>query len=181
MVVFEGSNKKPRTPKWSRSQAKMLDEFCLMIRKLTIEWEQSGTTNEASGKLLCTISDHDDSNDDGDSDESNDDKISKKTLFITSFVQKSGERLTEICLGNDKVIRLPLSRPNWKIEYFTIKPLFEGQSLHIKNCSLEVELLNSQEDISTKSDTDARFLRIEREQISLSQSIDQINRVLFRR
>ena len=180
-MVFEGSYKSPRTDIGSQAEANMLDEFCLMIRKLTIEWEQSEPTNEASGKLMCTISDHDDSNDDSESDESNyDGKIIKKSLFITSFVQKPGERLTEIYLGNDKVIRLPLSRPNWKIEYFILKPLFEGQSLHIKNCSLEVELLNSQEDISTKSDTDARFLRIEREQIHLSKSISQINRVLYR-
>ena len=75
----------------------------------------------------------------------------------------------------------------WKIEHFTLNPLFEGQSLHIKNCSLEVELLNSHEDIGTKSTdeaqskTDARFLTIEREQIYLNESINQINRVLFRR
>ena len=176
-MIFAGEFKLPRSSRSSHAwaNAQKLDDrnFCgLVIRKLTIEWEQCEATNEASGQLFCTISDHDESKDDS--------EPIKKTLFITSFVQTSGQRLTEICMGNDKVILLHLSRKNWKIEYFTIKPLFEGQSLNIRNCSLEIELLNSQEDTSGKSDTEERFMKIEGQQISLSESITQIKRALFR-
>ena len=62
-------------------------------------------------------------------------------------------------MGNDKVIPLSTrsnelsrsitfsmtSRDNWTIEKFPLLPYFEGASLNIENCSLEVELIQIEE------------------------------------
>ena len=95
-----------------------------MIRKLIIEWDGSEAFNEASAKLMFTSLNSDDG--------------IRNNLFISSFTKAPGLRFSEVLVGYDKAIRIPIAAET-KIEKFTLMPYFDDGELNIKNCSLEVE------------------------------------------
>ena len=117
--------------------------FCV-IQKLMIEWEASAALTEASGKLMCTIS----------CDERG---ITRKNTFILSFTKTPGLLFTEVVGGPSKAIPIPSTEglmKDWQIENFRLLPYFEDGSLNIKNCSLEIEFIEIENDNSEDSDSD---------------------------
>ena len=108
-----------------------------------IEWEASAALTEASGKLMCTTS----------SDERG---ITRKNTFILSFTKTPGLLFTEVVGGPSKAIPIPSKglMKNWQIEKFQLLPYFEDGSLNIKNCSLEIEFIEIENDNSKNSKSD---------------------------
>ena len=142
LVDFEFPRKSPLSVK------RMLNfsYFCV-IQKLMIEWEASAALTEASGKLMCTKM-----------RKSSDESISRKDTFIFSFTKTPGLLFTEVVGGPSKAIPIPLVdeglMTDWQIEKFKLLPYFEDGSLNIKNCSLEIEFIEIENDNSEDSDSD---------------------------
>ena len=121
-ITFEGIQARP--------ESSNVSYYCV-IRKLMIEWDASEAFNEASAKLMFTSLNSDDG--------------IRNNHFISSFIKAPGLRLSEISVGHDKAIRIPIAAET-KIEKFTLMPYFDDGELNIKNCSLELELIQIKTD-----------------------------------
>ena len=104
-----------------------------------IEWDGSEAFYEASAKLMFTSL--------------NSDEGIRNNLFILSFTKAPGLRFSEVLVGYDKAIRIPIAAET-KIEKFTLMPYFDDGELNIKNCSLEVELIEIKADESEDHQND---------------------------
>ena len=104
-----------------------------------IEWDASEALNEASAKLMVTSL-----KTRGSAENTN---HIRNNHFISSFTKTPGLRYSEVSIGYGKAIRLPIAS-NTKIEKFSLMPYFDDGELNIKNCSLEVELIQIKADAS---------------------------------